>query len=128
MIRLALISPLALAACAEQPDAEETREPPEYLGAEAVSLDDDLVQMDVSVSGTDQGEDVVAYAQCAVAQYALDNGFGYARHLRTNVNEKGGVWTADAVYTISPAQPQGLKIIDARVEVETCAENGIPTV
>jgi len=42
--------------------------------------------------------------------------------LRTNAQEKGGVWSADAVYTISPSLPRGLRTID------DCAEKKIPTV
>ena len=73
-------------------------------------------------------EDVDAYAECAAAQYALIRGYGFARHLRTTVAEEAGLWLADAVYTISPALPRGLKTIDAEVTVSFCAENKIPTV
>jgi hypothetical protein len=44
------------------------------------------------------------------------------------VQEQGGVWTADAVYTISPALPRGLQTLDAEVVTAACAEQGIPTV
>ena len=68
------------------------------------------------------------YAECAAAQYALIRGYGFARHLRTNVDEEGGIWRGDAVYTISSALPRGLKTIDAEVVAADCAENGIPMV
>ena len=71
---------------------------------------------------------VAAYAECVAAQYALIRGFGFARHLRTNVDEEGGLWRGDAFYTVSPGLPDGLKTIDAEVVVETCRERGIPTV
>jgi hypothetical protein len=71
---------------------------------------------------------VESYAECAAAQYALIRGYGFARHVRTNVNERGGIWRGDAVYTISPALPRGLRTIDAEVVVERCRERGIPTV
>jgi hypothetical protein len=71
---------------------------------------------------------VEAYAECAAAQYALIRGYGFARHVRTNVDNQGSLWRADAVYTISPALPRGLSTIDAEVTVQNCAENGIPTV
>jgi maleate cis-trans isomerase len=73
-------------------------------------------------------DDVDAYARCAAAQYALIRGFGFARHVRTNVQEQGGVWVADAVYTISPALPRGLQTLDAEVVAAACADQGIPTV
>ena len=130
MIRVAVISPLLLAACESPPAPEEEAAAfaPEYLGVETRLLDGDLVQFRVSMKGARDGQDVLDYAECAAAQYALIRGYGFARHLRTNVHEKGGVWTADAVYTISPSLPRGLKTIDAEVTVAGCAENAIPTV
>ncbi len=128
MIRAALISPLMLAACDQAPVDEVTRFEPDYQGVETRLLDDDLVQFNVAMTGARSGEDVIGYAECAAAQYALIRGYGFARHLRTNVNEKGGVWSADAVYTISPSLPRGLRTIDAEVVVAECADNGIPTV
>jgi len=128
MIRAALISPLFLAACDTAPSDGVAQFAPEYLGVQTSLLDGDLVQFDVSMTGVRGGKDVDEYAQCAAAQYALIRGYGFARHLRTNVHEKGGVWTADAVYTISPSLPRGLRTIDAEVVVADCSENGIPTV
>lgn len=101
---------------------------PEYLGVETALLDNDLVQFNVSMTNALSSEDVSRYAQCAAAQYTLIRGWGFARHVRTNVNEEGGVWSADAVYTISPALPRGLRTIDAEVETASCVEKGIPTV
>ncbi len=128
MIRAALISPLLLAACDTQPTDEVTRFAPDYRGVETRLLDGDLVQFTVAMPGARDNTDVDAYAECAAAQYALIRGYGFARHLRTNVYEEGGVWRADAVYTISPSLPRGLRKLDAEVVVAHCAENGIPTV
>lgn len=128
MMRAALITPLLLMGCETGPHAIEQDSRPEYRGAESVLLDDNLVQVNVTLAGASTPEDVTAYAQCAVAQYALGRGYGFARHLRTKMNEEGGVWTADAVYTISPTLPRGLETIDAEVVVADCVENGIPTV
>ncbi len=99
-----------------------------YRGVETRLLDGDLVNFDVSMSGTENKNDVADYAQCAAAQYALIRGFGFARHVRTNVAYEGGIWRADAVYTISSALPEGLRTIDAEVEVARCRDNKIPTV
>jgi len=121
------ISMMPLAACEPQvPTAAQFI--PEYLGVETAFLDDDLVQFNVSMTNAITGEDVSRYAECAAAQYTLIRGWGFARHVRTNVNEEGGVWSADAVYTISPALPRGLRTIDAEVETASCVEKGIPTV
>ena len=128
MIRAAIISPLMLAACSAQNASEVTQFKPDYRGVETSLLEGDLVQFDVTMTGARDGTDLDAYAECAAARYALIRGYGFARHLRTNVDEKGGVWAADAVYTISPSLPRGLRTIDAEVVVANCAENGIPTV
>jgi len=128
MIRAAIISPLLLAACDTGPSDQVTRFSPDYQGVETSLLEGDLVQFHVSMSGANSPVDVDNYAECAAAQYALIRGYGFARHLRTNLNEEGGVWTADAVYTISPSLPRGLRTIDAEVVVADCEENGIPTV
>ena len=101
---------------------------PEYQGVNTRLLDGDLVNFQVKMTGARDNADVDAYAECAAAQYALIRGYGFARHLRTSVVEEAGLWLADAVYTISPALPRGLKTIDAEVTVSACAENKIPTV
>ncbi len=101
---------------------------PKYLGIETLLLDGDLVNFRVAMTGARDKEDVVSYARCAAAQYALIRGFGFARHVRTNVDKAGGTWRGDAVYTISAALPEGFKTIDAEVTVRDCGAQGIPTV
>ncbi len=117
-----------LAAC--EPTEPVTRGPfePVYLGINTRLLDGDLVNFFVSMRGARDDADVAAYAQCAAVQYALIRGYGFARHVRTQIIEKNGVWSGDSVYTISAALPQGLKTIDAEVAVTDCIENAIPRV
>lgn len=121
-----------LAGCAtgaaDQPEATSNGFRPDYRGVETRLLSGDLVSFRVAMSGARGLPDVEAYAACAAAQYALIRGYGFARHVRTNVDEEGGVWRADAVYTISPALPRGIATIDAEVVVAACSEQGIPTV
>ena len=100
----------------------------EYLGVETRLLDEDLVNVRVEMRGARGREDVADYAECAAAQYTLIRGYGFARHVRTNVQEEAGLWRADAVYTVSPALPRGVRTMDAEVVVADCAELGIPTV
>jgi len=101
---------------------------PQYLGIETILLDGDLVDFRVAMKGARNRDDVSNYARCAAAQYALIRGAGFARHVRTNIAESGGVWRGDAVYTISTALPDGLRTIDAEVTVRDCGAQGIPTV
>ncbi len=101
---------------------------PSYKGIETILLDGDLVNFRVEMTGALGNQDVADYAACAAAQYALIRGFGFARHVRTNVDNQGGNWRGDAVYTISAALPEGLRTIDAEVTVRDCGARGIPTV
>ncbi len=126
--RIAWPALAGLAACAPAETVERESFSPVYQGIETRLLQDDLVSFLVQMRGARDGADVAAYAECAAAQYALIRGYGFARHVRTNVTQEGGVWRADAVYTISPALPRGLSTIDAEVTVSNCAETGIPTV
>ncbi len=115
-------------AAATGPAGAVTGYDPGYMGVETRLLDDDLVNFVVSMRNPILRQDVADYAECAAAQYTLIRGYGFARHVRTNVYEEGGLWRADAVYTISPALPRGFRTIDAEVVAGACAENGIPMV
>jgi hypothetical protein len=119
----------ALCGCAaDGPAVSNASFAPKYSGIETILLDNDLVDFRVQMSGARDDKDVDAYAACAAAQYALIRGFGFARHLRTNVEKQGGVWRGDAVYTISASLPRGMKTLDAEVTVRDCGAQGIPTV
>jgi hypothetical protein len=121
------LAPIALAACAPAvPLASDFI--PEYKGVHTALLEGDLVQFRVSMTNALSGQDVADYAECAAAQYTLIRGYGFARHVRTNVAQEGGLWRGDAVYTISPSLPRGIKTIDAEVVAANCVEKGIPTV
>jgi len=120
---------LGVAAC--QPSEENlgvTVFRPNYDGVETRLLEGDLVNFFVTMRGARDIEDVADYARCAAAQYALIRGFGFARHVRTQVDETAGIWRGDAVYTVSPDLPRGVRTIDAEVVVDDCRARGIPTV
>ncbi|SFP70240.1 hypothetical protein [Tranquillimonas alkanivorans] len=121
----------AVAACTgatDGPEAARAAFAPRYEGVQTRLLDADLVNFLVEMRGARSADDVGAYAECAAAQYALIRGFGFARHVRTNVDEEGGLWRGDAVYTVSPTLPDGARTLDAEVVVEACVASGIPTV
>ncbi|OIQ34553.1 MAG: hypothetical protein BM559_06000 [Roseobacter sp. MedPE-SWchi] len=128
MIRAALISSVMLAGCAPIPGGSADAFVPDYHGVQTSLLEGDLVQFHVTMSGARAASDVDDYAECAAAQYALIRGYGFARHVRTKMKHEGGKQIADAVYTISPSLPRGLRTIDAEVVVANCEANGIPTV
>jgi hypothetical protein len=122
-----MLATAILSACTDVPSAQGDFSPG-YLGIETILLDGDLVNFRVAMQGARGTEDIDAYARCAAAQYSLIRGFGFARHVRTNVAQSGGTWRGDAVYTISAALPKGVRTIDAEVTVRDCGALGIPTV
>jgi hypothetical protein len=128
-VRFAALSLLVLAGCAATPpEVTQGGFTPSYQGVETRLLDGDLVNFQVSMQGARSQDDVEKYAECAAAQYTLIRGYGFARHVRTVFDERAGIWSADAVYTISPSLPRGSRTIDAEVTVADCAASGIPTV
>ena len=112
----------------EAPTVTSSDFAPAYLGIETHLLDEDLVNFQVEMTGARDREEVSRYAECAAAQYTLIRGFGFARHVRTNVAEQSGRWFGDAVYVISPSLPDGVNQLDAEVVAQDCAENSIPMV
>jgi hypothetical protein len=118
----------ALGACTPGPEVSEGRGQPVYEGIQTILLDTDLVSFSVAMQGAKDKADVEAYGRCAAAQYALDQGYGFARQVRTIVTKDGQTWYGDAVYLISASLPEGLRTIDAEVAVTECVELGIPTV
>jgi hypothetical protein len=128
-LSLALLG--GLSACEMTMGVGADRDPsfaPDYISIDTRLLDDDLVSFLVVMKGARSKADVADYAKCAAAQYALIRGYGFARHVRTNVEESDGLWRGDAVYTVSAALPQGVLTLDAEVVVENCKDDGIPTV
>jgi hypothetical protein len=123
MMLAALLPFMALAACETAPTGAIR-----YDGIETRLLDGGLANFKVRMINATNNDDVADYAKCAAAQYALIRGFGFARNVRTLVDEEAGIWTGDAVYTISPALPRGSRTIDAEVTVAECARRAIPTV
>ncbi|MEZ5798461.1 MAG: hypothetical protein R3D63_13895 [Paracoccaceae bacterium] len=123
-----LAASAALGACTGGPEVSQGPRDPSYLGIETILLDGEMVSFRVAMKGARNEADVETYGRCAAAQYALIRGFGFARHVRTQVAKAGETWRGDAVYLISAALPEGIRTIDAEVTVRDCGELGIPTV
>ncbi len=129
-LSLALTGLAGCVTAAPQPDGQVMGAPENavYRGVRTQLLENDLVHFVVTMEGARDVQDPIAYARCAAAQYALIRGMGFARHVRTSVTNEGPLWQADAVYTVSPSLPRGIRTIDAEVTVADCTEQGIPTV
>jgi len=101
--------------------------PTQYSVIDRLRIDDGLINILAQARGPEAQASVDAYAECVIADYALEQGFGFARRIRTQVTKTGGNWRADAVYSISKTLPDGLRTIDTEIAVQNCADNGIPT-
>jgi hypothetical protein len=127
-LALGLAAAAAVGACAAGPEVTTGPQSAAYMGIETILLDGEMVNFRVAMTGARGEADVEDYGRCAAAQYALIRGFGFARHVRTQVAKSGDVWRGDGVYLISAALPQGIRTIDAEVTVRDCGERRIPTV
>ncbi len=118
---------LSLTACTgtEPVPRDEIPFAPNYVSTTATALDADLVQIEVAMRGARDQIDVTEFADCVMAGYADARGFGFARHLRTQVSEEAGLWRADAIYTMSPDLPEGSLTIDVREKSNACLNQGI---
>lgn len=100
----------------------------EYLNVDTRLMKPDLVNMVVTMRNPSTPTDVLAYVECAAAQYTLIRGFGFAGRIQINVTEDKGIWAGNAIYTLSNAHPGGRHTIDAEVTVEDCTAHNIPMV
>jgi len=114
---------LGLAGC-QAPGAADL--PTQFHVVETLRIDPGLVNILVQGEGPDAQSQVDAFAECAAVTFALEQGYGFARRIRTEVTKTGGNWRADAVYSISKTLPEGLRTIDAEIAALNCAETGIP--
>jgi hypothetical protein len=118
----ALLAAAGAAACAAAPAPERV-----YGRTDVVVIADDVVGVLAEMRGAADRETTADYARCVAAGYVLERGFAFARHLRTTVVEDSGVWRADALYSVAPGLPAGLRRIDAEVTVADCRARGVPT-
>ncbi len=116
-----------LAACAGTAPADGGSAQGDYLSADVLPWKGDLIRVRVAMKGAADAEGAGEFARCAAAGYAVKNKAGFARHVRTLTDKEGGIWRADAVYSVTAALPDGVQTIDAEVTVADCAERGIPT-
>lgn len=60
--------------------------------------------------------------------YAFGDGAIFLCHIGTNVHEEGGIWHADAVYSVSPDLLIAARANARAMASAKYAEQGIPTV
>ncbi len=133
---MAAVALLGLTACAgtlpmEVPPVAEGQASapvPRYLGVQTTRLDDELVMLRARIARPRAVSDIDAYTDCAAAQYAQIRGHGYARRIRSSIDDRGTAWVADAVYLTANEKPLGKSVIDARTTLADCKAQSIPVV
>ena len=107
--------------------ADEVRAEGRFLGGSAAELDAGLMQLNVAMRGGREARALAErYARCVAIGYGLRHGFAFARHVRTKLDFRSGIWRADAVYTMSRNVPAGMNLIDIQIEQQDCTNRGIP--
>ena len=127
----ALLATIGLLVACTPTDQQVSKAPSgarEYLNVDSRLMKPELINMVVTMRNPRTPTDVLAYVECAAAQYTLIRGFGFAGRIQVNVTEDKGIWAGNAIYTLSNAHPGGRYIIDAEVTVENCAAHNIPMV
>ena len=125
MIAFALIMPLT-AWTAPEIAAQQVSQ--DYRGIETMQIADDLMNSRVELTNALSLSDDEDYARHEAEGYTLIRGWGFARHIRSGVEQDKNIWTADAYYTISGGIPREIKTIDVEAVALAFAEHGIPTV
>ena len=123
MVGIGSLAMLGLAGCAPSQGAQNR--PTEFRVIDSLRIDDGLINILVEGHGPEAETGIENFAECAAISKAHEQGFGFARRIRTHVSKTGGNWRADAVYSVSKSLPDGLRTIDAEVAAQNCAEAGI---
>jgi hypothetical protein len=127
MARALAAAALLLGACVSEAQPEGDPAKRSYGRTEVLVIDEDVVGVYAEMAGAADRAESADFARCVVSGYTLSKGYAFARHIRTNVTEEGGIWRADALYSVTPGVPEGLTRIDAEVTAADCALRGIPT-
>ncbi|MGB0439243.1 MAG: hypothetical protein ACPGFC_03965 [Paracoccaceae bacterium] len=122
-----LALPAGVAGCAASQNGADPKSL-QYGPVVVADLGDDLIQVKLSIRAPATTQDITNMAECNAAAYAKSQGFGFTRHLRTNAYKEGGLWRADAVYSVTSELPRGLRPLDTKAVIAACAQNGIPMV
>lgn len=107
-------------------------EPEMFKGATIQTLksekvkDGDLVKVNANLKRGVDADVAFAYATCALAGWAKENGTSYARHIMTDQQKRNGELEVGAYFTLSEKQPMGLKVMKSDETLQECKDRGIP--
>lgn len=107
-------------------------DPEDFQGVKVVSYDSkrksngDLVEVNVNLRSGVDAATAIAYANCALANWADAKGTSYARHIRTISDKRGDKVIVGAVFTLSREKPLGLTVMTTKDTLQECKTHGIP--
>ena len=86
----------------------------------------ELVEVTANLRAGVDAELAFAYATCALAGWAKDQGKDFARHIRTVQDKKRGKLMVGSVFTLSDSKPMGLRVMETDDTLRSCKDRGIP--
>ena len=86
----------------------------------------DLVEVTANLQPGVDADVAFAYATCALAGWAKDQGKDYGRHIRTLQTRRQGTLVVGSVFTISDSRPMGLWVMETQDTLRECKDRGIP--
>ncbi|MBV0892258.1 hypothetical protein KTN05_10375 [Paracoccus sp. Z118] len=105
-------------------------DPEVFLGTQVQTVRGDergsLVEVIANLKPGVDADVALAYATCALAGWAEDEGQDYARHIRTLQDKRRGMLLVGAVFTLSDSKPMGLRVMETSDTLRECKDRGFP--
>ena len=86
----------------------------------------ELVEVTANLRAGVDAELAFAYATCALAGWAKNQGKDFGRHIRTVQDKKRGKLMVGSVFTLSDSKPMGLRVMETDDTLRSCKDRGIP--
>lgn len=116
----------------DQPECAGRADPKMFLGARVTLLQGQgkrgptMVEVTATLKQGVDADTAFAYATCALAGWAARSGTPFARHIRTLQDSADGRLRVASVFTLSRAEPMGLRVVEANATLNECKTRGIP--
>lgn len=116
----------------DQPEGAGRADPKTFLGARVTPLQGQgkrgptMVEVTATLKQGVDADTAFAYATCALAGWAARSGTPFARHIRTLQDSADGRLRVASVFTVSRAEPMGLRVVEANATLNECKTRGIP--
>lgn len=107
-----------------------TAQPEDFIAFRIDTLNagrgDDLIEVTANLRRGVDADIAFAYATCALAGWADENGVAYGRHIRTLSATRNGKLLVGSAFTVSNDRPLGLRVMETKDTLRECEARGIP--